>query len=225
MSLNRLALRIATVLALKGRTHAGEAVFDSRNVTIDELVRDEAVPVISVYTDEDMPGDERQVNLVIECAVSVLEQRDGKEPQLWTPTTDPMLELNLDLLEAEIMDVLREPDNEAADIWRTLAFDIVKTSSQRGVFGVETDQRLAARQLLLSVRLLADTQGETIVAIDRLFGLMERDDYYAAAVPQLRDFANRNTGRHRADVDAARLMIPQSSFKALRVVYGVAGGA
>jgi len=225
MSLNRLALRIATVLALKGRTHAGEAVFDSRNATIDELVRDEAVPVISVYTDEDMPGDERQVSLVIECAVSVLEQKEGKEPQLWTPTTDPMLELNLDLMEAEISDALAEPDNEAADIWRTLAFDIVKTSSQRGVFGVETDQRLAARQRLMTVRLLADTQGATILAIDRLFSLMEQDDYYAEAVPKLRAFANRHSagekeGRHKADIDAARLMIPQSSFKALRVAYG-----
>ena len=109
MSLNRLALRIATVLALKGRTHAGDAVFDSRNATIDEISQDQAVPVISVYTDEDIPGDERQVNLVIECAVSVLEQKDGKEPKLWTPTTDPMLELNLDLMEAEIADALAEP--------------------------------------------------------------------------------------------------------------------
>ena len=181
---------------LKGRTHAGDAVFDSRNATIDEISQDQAVPVISVYTDEDMPGDERQVNLVIECAVSVLEQKDGKEPQLWTPTTDPMLELNLDLMEAEIADALAEPDNEAADIWRILAPHIIKTSSQRGVFGVETDQRLAARQRLLTVRLLNDTQGGIIPVIERLFALMEQDQYYAEAVPQLRDFANRHSLPH-----------------------------
>ncbi len=221
MSLNRLALRIATVLALKGRTHAGDAVFDSRNATIDEIAQDQAVPVISVYTDEDQPGDERQINLVIECAVSVLEQKDGKEPQLWTPTTDPMLELNLDLMEAEIADALAEPENEAADIWRTLAPHIIKTSSQRGMFGVEADQRLAARQRLLTVRLLNDTQGGIIPVVERLFTLMEQDGYYAEAVPQLRDFANRHSLRTRADIDAARLMIPQSSFEALHVVYGV----
>ena len=77
------------MLALKGRTHAGDAVFDSRNATIDEISQDQAVPVISVYTDEDQPGDERQVNLVIECAVSVLQAKGNGEPQLWTPTTDP----------------------------------------------------------------------------------------------------------------------------------------
>ena len=221
MSLNRLALRIATVLALKGQTHAGDAVFDSRNATIDEIAQDQAVPVISVYTDEDQPGDERQVNLVIECAVSVLQAKGDGEPQLWTPTTDPMLELNLDLMEAEIADALAEPDNEAADIWRTLAPHIIKISSQRGVFGIETDQRLAARQRLLTVRLLNDTQGGIIPVIERLFVLMEQDQYYAEAVPQLRDFANRHSLRTRADVDQARLMIPISSFEALRVVYGV----
>ncbi len=220
MSLNRLALRIATVLALKGRTHAGGAVFDSRNATIDELVRDEAVPVISVYTDEDMPGDERQVSLVIECAVSVLEQKGEGEPQLWTPTTDPMLELNLDLMEAEIADALSQPDNEAADIWRTLVPDIVKISSQRGVFGVETEQRLAARQRLMTVRLLNDAQGDVVPVTERLFALMELDDYYAAAVPQLREFANRHSSRTRAGDDQARLMIPVRTFEVLQTAYG-----
>jgi hypothetical protein len=223
MSLNRLALRIATVLALKGRTHAGDAVFDSRNATIDELVRDEAVPVISVYTDEDMPGDERQVSLVIECAVSVLQAKGDDEPQLWTPTTDPMLELNLDLMEAEITDALADPDNEASDIWRTLVPDIVKISSQRGVFGVETEQRLAARQRLMTVRLLADSTGGIIPVIERLFSLMEQDGYYADAVPQLREFADRHTLRTRAGVDQARLMIPTKSFEALQAVYGAKG--
>lgn len=223
MSLNRLALRIATVLALKGRTHAGGAVFDSRNATIDELVRDEVVPVISVYTDEDMPGDERQVSLVIECAVSVLQAKGDDEPQLWTPTTDPMLELNLDLMEAEIADALAAPDNETVDIWRTLVPDIVKISSQRGVFGVETEQRLAARQRLMMVRLLDDTQGPIIPVIERLFSLMEQDSYYATAVPQLREFANRHTSRTRASVDQARLTIPIKSFESLLPIYGANG--
>ena len=112
-------------------------------------------------------------------------------------------------------------ENEAADIWRTLAPHIIKTSSQRGMFGVEADQRLAARQRLLTVRLLNDTQGGIIPVVERLFTLMEQDGYYAEAVPQLRDFANRHSLRTRADIDAARLMIPQSSFEALHVVYGV----
>lgn len=223
MSLNRAALRIATVLALKGRTFAGEAVFDSRNAGIDEILVNEAVPVISVYTDEDQPNDTRLVNLVIECAVSVLQTAADAEPRLWTPATDPMMELQLDFIEAQISDALADPDNAAADVWRRFA-SIEKVSSQRGLFGVESDTRLAARQRLITVRLLKDGEGPMIAAIERLLALMEADSEYAVYAPHLRAFALRHSGRDKGRIDAARLMIPVGSLKALRLVYGAAGG-
>lgn len=68
--LNRLALRICTVEALRGRTYAGANVFDSRQATIDEIAFEvdaapKPMPTISVYTDDGhfRPGDRSLFNV------------------------------------------------------------------------------------------------------------------------------------------------------------------
>lgn len=50
--LNRLALRLATVRALRGRTLAGHNVFDSMQAAIDDVAVEHPTPVMLVYTDD-----------------------------------------------------------------------------------------------------------------------------------------------------------------------------
>src|SRR5262245_41770436 len=115
MSLNRAALRIAAVIALRGRTDAGEAVFDSRNDALEDVALGESVPVISVYTEEDKTENRRRsIDLVIEFAVNTrISLGDGAV--IAAPQTDEALELTLDVLEAQIADALMPAASAAAD--------------------------------------------------------------------------------------------------------------
>jgi hypothetical protein len=78
MSLVALALRIATVKALAGRTFAEGRVFDSAIAPLDVTVSEERAPLIVVYTDEesaevsghDLLVPDRALSLVIHCAVA-----------------------------------------------------------------------------------------------------------------------------------------------------------
>lgn len=197
MSLNRAALRIATVLALRGHTSAGGAVFDSRADALEDVALGVTVPVISVYTEEDKTVERRrEIDLIIEFAVTSKVQLEGDRVVIAAPETDEALELTLDVLEAEITDALQSGTSEAADLFHSIVANIEFTSSKRGVLGDNKDRRLAARQILMRCHVLADrVAGSPVPAfLTRLIALMAADAFYGPAASGLSAFINRNFG-------------------------------
>jgi len=160
MSLSRLALRIVTVAALRGRTWAGDAVRDSAIPPIDVAARDERRPFLSVYTDDgetsprngDLLSGLPSFSLVIESAVTAQMQPGGD----WViPATDAGMESTLDLLDRQIRRALMDPTDPWSRLWRALVTEVLTV---RTVRGASTDQglRFAGRQIELQVRALAD---------------------------------------------------------------------
>lgn len=164
MSLSRLALRIATVKALRGKTFAGAMVRDSEIGPIDETAEGAEVPFIVVYTDEcdieaNGAGEETSlfgcctgIDLTIEMAVTSRMKPGGA----WTiPTTDAGLEFTIDALERQVRLALSDPDNAWAEIWRTLVREIKGQKSSRGASATK-GVRFAGRQIVLTVDVLPE---------------------------------------------------------------------
>ncbi len=126
MSLIPLALRIITVRALQNSTLAGACVFDSAIDPIDQRIKQEAQPVILVYTDDDkqtvagrdLLNASRELQLTLEfaaaTAVSVkvkVEKENGEEGEeelvsYEIPHTDAGLEATLNLIRRQTFRVL-----------------------------------------------------------------------------------------------------------------------
>jgi hypothetical protein len=222
MSLYRIALRATTVMALKGCTQAGDHVYDSRNDPLEDIVAGAAVPVIAVYTEEDKnTRDSRDLGLVIEFTVNIRDKRDG-EDAVWVPQTDDGLEITLDIIEQEIRDALEASASEAADIWNTLVTDIRENSSKRGVLDPQKTNRLAARQLLLRVKILKDPKAGAPIpqVLERLLKLLEEDKRYKPTAPMLRAFAQRQAGRPVENMKMAHLQLDRKSAHNIRITDG-----
>jgi hypothetical protein len=217
MSINRSALRIATVLALRGRTNAGEAVFDSRNDALEDVALGESVPVISVYTEEDKTEDRRRsIDLVIEFAVNTRVAIDESDV-IAAPQTDEALELTLDVLEAQIIDALMPAASPAADLLASLAVDISVRSSKRGVLDHGKDRRLAARQLLLRCGVVTEPVAGAPVPhhLTRLIALMQADPFYAPAAAGLAIFISRSFAWTPSEREMSFLMLDRWSARAI----------
>ena len=169
--LNRLALRLATVRALRGRTLARDRVHDSEHSAIDEVAVDRPLPFIVVYTDDaqynhgdrdlwSTSGNKRvgsgYQKLVIEIAMTQRMQLVGEngEPveDAVQPATDAAMELNLDIIERQVIAALMDPQSAWAEMWRELVDHIGDHESQRGV-SMRDGVRFAGRQITLSVQL------------------------------------------------------------------------
>ncbi len=160
MSLSRLALRIVTVAALRGRTWAGDAVRDSAIPPLDVAAREERLPFLSVYTDDgevsprngDLLSGQPGCSLVIESAVTA-QMRPGGD---WViPTTDAGMETTLDLLDRQVRRILMEGDNAWSRLWRALVTEVRGLRSLRGASD-EKGVRFAGRQLEIQVTTLPD---------------------------------------------------------------------
>lgn len=177
MSLCRIALRRACVMALKGHTLAGDNVLDSEigAVDVDESGNLAVVNqgrFIAVYTDraEAMsPGgrmlfENGSTLLRIEFGITeqmTIEEEDPDNPGemirsvvAGVPFTSRAAEDYLDLLGRQVMSALSHPDREAANVFRGLFHSISKIDRQR-----ESDskgQRVAAQQIALTGELLPD---------------------------------------------------------------------
>jgi hypothetical protein len=164
MSLSRLALRIATVKALRGKTFAGAMVRDSEIGPIDETAESAEVPFIIVYTDEseidaDGAGEETSlfgrctsIDLTIEMAVTSRMKPGGK----WmVPVTDAGLEITIDAIERQMRLALADPDNPWAEIWCTLVREVKAQKSSRGASSVK-GVRFAGRQVVLTVDVMPE---------------------------------------------------------------------
>lgn len=174
MSLARIALRIAAVEAIKGRTLVGQNVLDSPNGAIDiaadgTMRTDEDRPFVSVYTDagvvEGMPGRSLLENgscvLIFEAGISAamteLDADTGatKVVGIGVPASDEAFEFYLDVVQRQVMDALTDPDNEWAEIYRGLHYRVTKIEVG-GRRNTDDGQRLAGHQTKITLDLIDD---------------------------------------------------------------------
>ncbi|MCF6199265.1 MAG: hypothetical protein L3J67_07695 [Hyphomicrobiaceae bacterium] len=206
--LNRLALRLCTVRALRGKTFAGQNVLDSEHGAIDELATEQPKPFIIVYTDDasysvlrrDLFGtggsdrvDSGTQKLVIEIGITqrmVIDKDEDGTPiaEAVSLRTNSSMELTLDLIERQVKMALMDTRDEAqwAEMWRRFAIEIKDQDSQRGA-SARDGLRFAGRQISLSVELPKDPLPGAIGLLWQSFlGLAESDADLAQVVPALR---------------------------------------
>jgi hypothetical protein len=172
--LARLALRIATIEALRGATFAGAEVLDSQigalHVTADGAVRtDRDQPFIAVYTDGGKVEGMLELralhragatDLTVEIGIAAsMVETDAETGQtvivgLGIPATDPAMEAYLDCVGRQVANALTDPDNGWAEIWRGLSGGISKIERRRTSDAGGT--RVAAHQIVVTVELLPD---------------------------------------------------------------------
>lgn len=174
MSLVRIALRICAVEALKGNTLVGANVLDSEIGALDAaadgtLRTAKDKPFISIYADDGkvLTGLELRsltrsglVDLVFEAGIATphtITDPNTDETVIYegVPATDANFEFHLDLTMRQIADVLADPENEWAEIFRRLVLKYEKSQRAR-VSGDTQGVRLAAHQLKLTVEAVAD---------------------------------------------------------------------
>lgn len=174
MSLTRIALRIAAVEALKGKTLVGNNVLDTPNGALDiqadgTLRSDKDKPFISVYTDqgkaENITGRSLTENglcdIIFEMGVSLAMLETDEETGVTTmvginiPASDRNQEFFLDIVQRQICDALTDPANEWADLYRGLHYRIVKIEFA-GARNADDGQRLAGHQMRLTLDLADD---------------------------------------------------------------------
>ena len=163
--LTRLALRLATVRALRGRTLARANVRDSEHGEIDEVLTEKPEPIVIVYTDDGQrspkgndlfaTGQDATQRLVIEFALTmrqkVLDEDGNEDIQAVQPLTDASLEFSLDVMERQIIAALTHPSGDWPQMWNSLVSEVVSVDSQRGISQRE-GVRFAGRQMTLTVR-------------------------------------------------------------------------
>lgn len=190
MSLVSLALRLATIRALKGRTFAEDRVFDSRIEAIDTLAVNETAPIVIVTTDDDeatiegrdlLAGD-HQHELVIEAAVWTKVATEKDDEVLVIPATDAGLEASLNILCYQITRALAADGGEWGDLWRTIVMRAPKIVSRRGADDTN-GVRFAARQIIYTVDHIAEplpgrmpAEGD---AWARILGMLKADPEFA----------------------------------------------
>lgn len=178
--LARIALRMATIEALKGKTLVGDNVLDSMITALDadaegNLTTNQQKPFIMIYTDAgDLDVDSwprgvamggGSVDLVVEIAVAAtMTQRNVKGDKEVVPgilATDDALEFFLDMVAQQVVRCLSDPDDEWAEIWRSLTYTVQKVVRARTSSADGT--RLAAHQIKMTVDLIdTPTFGEPL---------------------------------------------------------------
>lgn len=200
MSLPRLAARLATVAALRGRTLAGAAVSDSEIPPVDVVARDKPLPFISVYTDDveasptgrDLLGADVTFALVIEIGVTAqmkfrLDNGEVVEGE-GSPPTDAQIELAIDVIEHQILATLQGSQDAWPELWRRL---IAKVKGYKSIRGASSDKglRFAGRQIVLTVTPLCGLQfpGEPLVGVwGDLLAALEADPVMSGSASWLR---------------------------------------
>ncbi len=173
MSFIRFAARISAVEATKGNTVVGQNVLDSEIGVLDiaadgSLRTDKDKPFISVYTDGSKlleglelrsltsPG---QLDIVFEAGVTtahaVTDAETDESVILGMPATDATFEFHLDMALRQTGDALNDPENEWAEIFRSLCLSFQSASRSR-ISGDTNGMRLAAHQLKITANMVAE---------------------------------------------------------------------
>lgn len=176
MSLNRLMLRALAINALSPQpgdgdqiTFAGDRVFDSRLDPAQFSEDENEIPLVIVYTDEDMTQlvnrstntgpFARHVDLRIEIVIGSFDtvvQDDDKFAAFGVPTTDGELEAKLDMFEQQVRWALYGwPTRRATNAFReyVVAFADIMSHVERDESG---NNRLAMRRLIVRCKIHDD---------------------------------------------------------------------
>jgi hypothetical protein len=201
MSLNRIAARLAAVMALReAHTLVGDNVVDSQIGAIDvdadgNVKTDEDKPFIAVYTDGarasgDISGlralvPNGETEFLFEAGISqpmLYRDPDTEEVVAYPgiPATDDAYEFYLDVVARQIGDALTDPENGWAEIFRSFvnsyeSIDRVRTSAE------QKGAKLAATQIKIVANLFADpTRGAALAPTHPLVKFFAK----AATLPQ-----------------------------------------
>ncbi len=197
--LARLALRIATICALKEQTIVGDNVLDSQIAALDiaadgSLRTEQDKPFVAVYIDNSKIDDRFDIrglhksgltDLVIEAGIAVTMTETDPETGVsqivgvGIPATDAAMEFFLDCVSREVVNALTDPNNVWAEIWRGLSSSAVKIERRRT--SDASGARIAAHQIVITVDLLPDPIfGAEIAPTSiwaRLFDQLEADGH------------------------------------------------
>lgn len=129
MSLAVAAIKIAALRSLKGRTSAGEAVFDSAVEPFDAL-RDKGAPVVVIYCDagkrdvqgRDLFGARQVIDLALDMFVAQAVTVDAGEMEIRIPASDEGNEVYLRSLAYEVEKVLLSDQSTWPELFRRLWF-------------------------------------------------------------------------------------------------------
>jgi hypothetical protein len=193
LSLASLAIRLATIRALKARTYAQENVFDSRIGPLEDVAKSGCAFVVIVTTDDDAVGVEGQdliagdhtLELVIEVvATAVLSVPHGEGEEVETlsiPATDAGLEATLNLIGWQICSALSAGGGDWGDLWRTMVVKVRDIASHRGADDTK-GIRYAARQYVFKIDHVADPQPGSAPADvwRRIVDMLKADSEFAA---------------------------------------------
>jgi hypothetical protein len=175
MSLARIALRLAAIEAVRGKTLVGQNVLDSQIGALDtdadgNFKTDQDAPFISVYVEGGIieeparsatllrPG---ETDIQFEFGITAAMTETDPDTDVTTlvgmqvPATDGAFEMQLDVIDRQIVNALSDPTNEWAAIWRDLSSEttkIVRRRTSDGGNGV----RIAAHQIVISLKLLPE---------------------------------------------------------------------
>ena len=113
MSLVALALRVATIKALRGATLCGDRVFDSPMEPLDVALEDEKGPYLAVYIDREdhrpmvkdmLSGEGRSFEIVIHCMLPDRVKLTGADDQEYSiDTSDKGGELVQNIINRQII--------------------------------------------------------------------------------------------------------------------------
>ncbi|KRQ99275.1 hypothetical protein [Bradyrhizobium valentinum] len=168
MSVVRLCIRMAAVLALRERTWAGTLVYDTRNLPLSEAMTEhQDAPWLSVYTDRDeqegvtgrdVNAADRQLHLVVEMGIAgKVPQADGG-PAVEIPASDAGYERAIDLIEMQVRRALfHDPLNPWGEFVRKMVMSIRSTDAERTGEG-ERGARWAARFIVFNCDTIAEPQ-------------------------------------------------------------------
>lgn len=167
MSLAALVLRHLTVLALSGKTLAGEDVRSSLLVPINEIGDGDARLTIAVFTDtakadgrqvdgHDLIGASIEVTLALEIACfNQAPTKDGGGVEIFIPETDEGLETAIDIIERQALAEFQAGESVWAVLWRSCRFKTCGLHAVRGA-AIEKSIRFAARRVEIALELVSD---------------------------------------------------------------------
>jgi len=129
MSLAVAAIKIAALRSLKGRTSAGQAVFDSAVEPFDAL-REQGAPVVVIYCDSgkrdvqgrDLFGARQVIDLAFDLFVAQAVTVDAGEMAIQIPASDEGNEIYLRSLAYEVEKVLLSEQSIWPELFRRLWF-------------------------------------------------------------------------------------------------------
>jgi hypothetical protein len=201
-----MALRLAFVRVLRGRTLAGGAVYDSAIDPIDHMVGEgKSEPFIVVSSEDestettgrDVTSGSRKIDIVVEIAMAVAVKGEGPRDSehsvpsaISIPSTDAGLEISIGLISREVHRMVFETRSGWGKLIQTIVVNTPIIKSRRGV-GNKEGARFAARMIVFTLEVLDDPCfGDDPKGKDTVWGdyiaLLEADDELSAMAPLIR---------------------------------------